>query len=112
MLDPVEILSKLPKDFYEKVEQKKWQERKEALDALYGLVQNPKLQPGDYHEVTKVLRKFITKDTNVMLVALAAQCMAGLAKGLRSHFRQLANNSLSNLLEKFKEKKLNVVTAL
>merc|ERR1719175_273898 len=28
MLDPVEILSKLPKDFYEKVEQKKWQERK------------------------------------------------------------------------------------
>ena len=112
MLDPVEVLSKLPKDFYEKVEQKKWQERKEALDALHGLVQNPKLQPGDYHEVTKVLRKFITKDTNVMLVALAAQCMAGLAKGLRSHFKQLANNSLSNLLEKFKEKKLNVVTAL
>ena len=112
MLDPVEILSKLPKDFYEKVEQKKWQERKEALDALFALVQNPKLQPGDYNELTKVLRKFISKDTNVMLVALAAQCLAGLAKGLRSHFKNLANNSLSNVLEKFKEKKLNVVTAL
>lgn len=112
MLDPVEILSKLPKDFYEKVEQKKWQDRKEALDALFGLVQNPKLQPGDYIELVKVLRKFITKDTNVMLVALAAQCMTGLAKGLRSHFKQIANNSLSNLLEKFKEKKLNVVSAL
>ena len=112
MLDPVEILSKLPKDFYEKVEQKKWQERKEALDALHGLVQHPKLQPGDYNELVKVLRKFITKDTNVMLVALAAQCLAGLAKGLRSHFKNLANNSLSTVLEKFKEKKLNVVTAL
>jgi len=112
MLDPVEILSKLPKDFFEKVEQKKWQERKEALDALFELTKNPKLQPGDYIDVVKVLKKFISKDTNVMLVALAAQCMAGLARGLRNHFKQAANNSLSTILEKFKEKKLNVVTAL
>ena len=112
MLDPVEILSKLPKDFYEKCEAKKWQEKKEALDALEVLTQNPKLQPGDYHELVKVLKKFISKDSNVMLVALAAKCLAGLAKGLRNHFKQLANNSLSTLLEKFKEKKLNVVTAL
>jgi len=112
MLDPVEILSKLPKDFYELVEQKKWQERKSALDALLPLTQNPKLQPGDYLDVVKVLKKFISKDTNVMLVALAANCLAGLAKGLRSHFKQHANNGLSTLLEKFKEKKLNVVTAL
>ena len=112
MLDPVEILSKLPKDFYEKVEEKKWQLRKEALDELHSLTQNPKLVPGDYLDLVKVLKKFISKDTNVMLVALAAQCMAGLAKGLRSHFKQHANNGLSTLLEKFKEKKLNVVTAL
>merc|ERR1719348_541296 len=112
MIDPVEILSKLPKNFYEQVESKAWKERKESLDALHPLTQNPKLQPGDYHELVKVLKKFISKDTNVMLVALAAQCLAGLAKGLRSNFKNLANNSLSNVLEKFKEKKLNVVTAL
>ena len=94
------------------MEEKKWQLRKEALDGLLPLTQNPKLQPGDYHEVVKVLKKFIAKDTNVMLVALAAQCLAGLARGLRSAFKQQASTSLSVLLEKFKEKKLNVVTAL
>jgi hypothetical protein len=30
-----------------------------------------------------VLKKFIAKDANVLLVALAAQCLTGLAKGLR-----------------------------
>ena len=47
-----------------------------------------------------------------MLVALAAQCLAGLAKGLRGSFKQYANSCLPAILEKFKEKKLNVVTAL
>ena len=69
-----------------------------------------------------------------MLVAQAAQCLTGLAKGLRNHFKvryflnlfsftdlellwlfnfqQLASNSFSTLLEKFKEKKMNVVTVL
>lgn len=112
MLDPVEILSKLPKDFYEKVEEKKWQLRKEALDALLALTENPKLQPGDFHELVKVLKKFISKDTNVLLVAIACKCMAGLAKGLRNNFKQQANNNLSVCLEKFKEKKVGVVTAL
>ena len=47
-----------------------------------------------------------------MLVALATQCLTGLAKGLRGSFKNAANNVLSSVLEKFKEKKLNVVTAL
>ena len=79
------------------------------MDALLPLTQNPKLQPGDFHELVKVLKKFIAKDTNVMLVALAAQCLAGLAKGLRTAFKQHANSCLSTLLEKFKEKKLSVL---
>jgi len=112
LLDPVDILVKLPKNFYEQVEEKKWQLRKESLDALHPLTQNPKLLPGDYHELVKVLKKFIAKDTNVMLVALAAQCLTGLAKGLRASFKQLANSCLPTVLEKFKEKKLNVASAL
>jgi cytoskeleton-associated protein 5 len=95
------------------VEEKKWQLRKESLDALLPLTQSPKLQHGDYHELVKVLRKFIAKDTNVMLVALAAQCLTGLARGLRAAgFKQLAGACLPVLLEKFKEKKVNVTTAL
>lgn len=57
LLDPVDILSKLPKDFYDKIESKKWQERKEALEALEILLKNPKLENGDYGEVVRALKK-------------------------------------------------------
>lgn len=57
LLDPVDILSKLPKDFYEKCEAKKWQERKEAIEVLQQLTLNPKLESGDYGELVKVLKK-------------------------------------------------------
>ncbi len=113
LLDPVDILEKLPKNFYELVEEKKWQLRKEALDALLPLTQSPKISPnGDYGDLTRVLKKFIGKDTNVMLVTLAAQCLTGLAKGLRGSFKNGAANCLSTILEKFKEKKPTVVAAL
>ena len=61
LIDPVDIISKLPKNFFELIEEKKWQLRKEALDALLPLAQSPKLQPGDYHELVKALKKVISK---------------------------------------------------
>ncbi|KAM4779321.1 cytoskeleton-associated protein 5 isoform 2-T5 [Cyanocitta cristata] len=112
LLEAVEILSKLPKDFYEKIEAKKWQERKEALEAVELLVKNPKLESGDYADLVKVLKKVVGKDTNVMLVALAAKCLAGLATGLRKKFGQYAGHVVPTILEKFKEKKPQVVQAL
>ncbi|XP_053677299.1 protein mini spindles [Anopheles nili] len=112
LIDPVDILSKLPKDFYEKLEAKKWQERKESLEALETLLQNPKLQPGDYGDVVRALKKIITKDTNVVLVALGGKCLAMLAKGLAKKFTTYAGACVPAILEKFKEKKSNVVTAL
>ncbi|ETN59361.1 microtubule associated protein xmap215 [Anopheles darlingi] len=112
LIDPVDILSKLPKDFYEKLEAKKWQERKESLEALETLLQNPKLQPGEYGDVVRALKKVITKDTNVVLVALGGKCLAMLAKGLGKKFNTYAGACVPAILEKFKEKKTNVVTAL
>ncbi|XP_035894344.1 protein mini spindles isoform X2 [Anopheles stephensi] len=112
LIDPVDILSKLPKDFYDKLEAKKWQERKESLEALETLLQNPKLQPGDYGDVVRALKKVITKDTNVVLVALGGKCLAMLAKGLAKKFNTYAGACVPAILEKFKEKKTNVVTAL
>ena len=74
----MDILEKLPKNFFELVEEKKWQLRKEALDALLPLSQTPKISVnGDYNDLIRVLKKFIGKDSNVMLVTLAAQCLAG-----------------------------------
>ncbi|MCJ8738053.1 hypothetical protein PDJAM_G00031060 [Pangasius djambal] len=112
LLEAVEILSKLPKDFYEKIEAKKWQERKEALEALEALTKNPKLEGGEYGDVVKALNKVIGKDTNVMLVMLAAKCVAGLAAGLRKKFGTYAGHLVPTILEKFKEKKAQVVQAL
>lgn len=112
LLDPVDILSKFPKDFYEKLEEKKWQLRKESLDALLPLVENLKLASGDYGELVRALKKVITKDTNVVLVALAGKCLALLAKGLAKKFQPYAVACVGGILEKFKEKKANVVQAL
>ena len=71
------LAAQLPKNFFELVEEKKWQLRKEALDALLPLSQTPKISPGDFNDLVRVIKKFIAKDTNVMLVALASQCLAG-----------------------------------
>ncbi|KAL1247383.1 hypothetical protein QQF64_022759 [Cirrhinus molitorella] len=112
LLEAVEILSKLPKDFYEKIEAKKWQERKEALEAVEALTKNPKLENGDYGDLVRALKKVIGKDANVMLVAMAAKCLAGLAAGLRKKFGTYAGHVVPTILEKFKEKKPQVVQAL
>uniref|UniRef100_A0A3Q3VRP5 TOG domain-containing protein n=1 Tax=Mola mola TaxID=94237 RepID=A0A3Q3VRP5_MOLML len=105
LLEAIEILSKMPKDFYEKIEAKKWQERKEALEAVEALSKNPKLEIGDYGDLVRALKKVVGKDANVMLVSLAAKCLVGLATGLRKKFGTYAG-------QKFKEKKPQVVQAL
>lgn len=100
-------------------EAKKWQERKEALEAVEALTKNPKLENGDYGDLVRALKKVkvqstlewlqkafffsqvwvsrlsldkftvfqvVGKDANVMLVSMAAKCLAGLATGLRKKF--------------------------
>ncbi|KAM3609134.1 uncharacterized protein V6R79_010019 [Siganus canaliculatus] len=112
LLEAVEILSKMPKDFYEKIEAKKWQERKEALEAVEALTKNPKLENGDYGDLVRALKKVVGKDANVMLVSVAAKCLAGLAAGLRKKFGTYSGQVVPTILEKFKEKKPQVVQAL
>ncbi|KAF0040869.1 hypothetical protein F2P81_006767 [Scophthalmus maximus] len=93
-------------------EAKKWQERKEALEAIETLTKNPKLENGDYGDLVRALKKVVGKDANVMLVALAAKCLAALASGLRKKFGTYAGQVAPTILEKFKEKKPQVVQAL
>lgn len=38
-------------------EAKKWQERKEALEAVEALAKNPKLEAGDYGDLVRALKK-------------------------------------------------------
>lgn len=58
------------------------------------------------------LLQIISKDANVIVVALAAKCVGLLATGLRKKFSQYAALITLPVLEKFKEKKTNVVAAL
>ncbi|PSN31815.1 Mini spindles protein [Blattella germanica] len=59
-----------------------------------------------------LLLKVISKDSNVMVVAVAGKCLAGLANGLKKRFQPYAGACIPCILEKFREKKQNVVTAL
>ena len=56
--------------------------------------------------------QIIGKDSNVMVIAVAGKCMAGLANGLKKKFSPYALACIPTILEKFKEKKQNVVTAM
>uniref|UniRef100_A0A0A9YXT8 Cytoskeleton-associated protein 5 n=1 Tax=Lygus hesperus TaxID=30085 RepID=A0A0A9YXT8_LYGHE len=113
LMDPVDILSQLPKGFYEQLEAKKWSERKEALDALEkSLNDAPKIENADYGDLIRALKKIIQKDSNVVVVCVAIKCVTGIAKGLKKRFHTYAVVTMQALFEKFKEKKQNVVLAL
>lgn len=114
LMEPVDIISKLPSDFYTLIEAKKWTERRDGLEKLQQLLeQHPKLVTNaDYSELIKQLRKIISKDSNIVVATIAIKCLSSLANGLRKNFQHYANPSISIILEKFKEKKANVVQAL
>ncbi|UJR08232.1 hypothetical protein I4U23_012505 [Adineta vaga] len=114
MLEPVNILERLPKDFYDKLESKQWKDRKEILDDLLTLLtQNPKpTADNDYSELMKILRKIIAKDNNVPVVLVAAKCLSALAKGLRKGFKNYALNVIEVCLDRCREKKNNVIEVL
>lgn len=58
-LTPFDLSSKLPANFYEQLESKKWSERKEKLEELEKLLSdNPRLETnGAYGELISVLKK-------------------------------------------------------
>lgn len=57
LADPVDITAKLPGNFYDLLTSKKWQERREALDALLEQAKTPKILDKDYSELITALSK-------------------------------------------------------
>ncbi|KAI8822123.1 armadillo-type protein, partial [Fimicolochytrium jonesii] len=111
LFDPVNVLDKLPKDFYEQLASAKWKDRKEALEALYEVAKAPKLEDGRYGELVGALGKRIN-DANLLVVTASANCIAAIAGGLRTTFTQYKSLVVTPVIEKFKEKKQTVVDAL
>lgn len=55
--DPVDVLGRLDKTFWEGLSSPKWSERRDALQNLKQLASSPKLAPGDYADIVRELRK-------------------------------------------------------
>ncbi|GAU87486.1 hypothetical protein RvY_00320-2 [Ramazzottius varieornatus] len=112
LVEPVNIMPYLTEDFFKSLQSAKWSDRKDSLDILDKHSSTPKIAEGDFSGLITILQKIVAKDSNVVCVALGAKCLANMAKGLNKKFSPYAHSCVSIILEKFKEKKANVVTAL
>ena len=109
--EPVDVLSKVPKDFHDMMASSKWKDRKDALDALYAVLNVPRIKDGQFDDIARVLAKSM-KDANIAVVTVAANCINLLAKGLRSSFAKYRSTVMSPIMERLKEKKQSVADAL
>ncbi|KAF8363910.1 hypothetical protein PRIPAC_90833 [Pristionchus pacificus] len=110
LIDPVELSTVMNKDFADQMAEKKWQDRKDALEALEKVLQEKKrLQPSpDNTPVIQLLNKVLEKDVNVVVASLAASCLSLIATALRTDFAAYAPKIMATCFDKFKEKKTAV----
>ncbi|KAK0610920.1 armadillo-type protein [Immersiella caudata] len=111
LAEPQDVAGKIPKDFFDNLASTKWKERKEALEALYALVNVPRIKDADFGEVNRCLAKCM-KDANIAVVTQAAQCIELLAKGLRRGYAKYRSTVMQPIMERLKEKKQTVSDAL
>ncbi|KFH73222.1 hypothetical protein MVEG_00443 [Podila verticillata NRRL 6337] len=111
LIDPIDVNAKMESNFYELLASKKWQERKEALDALLVLCKAPKISDSHYSELVGALGKRMA-DTNINIVIVAANCLEGLALGLRADFNKYRQSVAALVMDRLKERKVTVVEAL
>lgn len=111
LAEPQDVISKVPKDFYDNLASSKWKERKEALEGLYAVINVPRIKDGDFGEINRCLAKCM-KDANIAVVTQAAQCIELLAKGLRKGYAKYRSTVMQPIMERMKEKKQTVADAL
>ncbi|RCK66078.1 Spindle pole body component alp14 [Candida viswanathii] len=112
-VDPVEVLSKFPSDFDTRISSSLWKDRKAVLEEVVPVLEkSPKLVThDDYLPVLRVFAKCM-KDANIQVVQLAANCIEFIAKGLGREFAKYQTVVLAPVVERLKEKKPSVATAL
>jgi hypothetical protein len=108
-----DITPLIPSEFHTLIASSKWKERKETLDELHEVIsKTPRIKDSEaVSEVMKALAKRMG-DANIMCVMTAANCMEGLAKGIGSGFGKYRSVAVPPMLERFKERKQNVVDAI
>lgn len=108
---PVDIISKLPADFNERLMSSKWKDRLEVLKEVLQITDVLRIKTSDFSDLTRSLAKAL-KDSNVFVVMTSAEILVALANGIRSHFDKYIPIVLEPLLERTKEKKKTVTDAL
>ncbi|KAG8164256.1 hypothetical protein KVR01_006174 [Diaporthe batatas] len=111
LAEPQDVLKGIPGNFYDLLGSSKWKDRKEAVEALYALVNVPRIKDGDFNEVNRSLAKCM-KDANIAVVTQAAQCIELLAKGLRKGYGKYRSVVMQPIMDRLKEKKPTVQDAL
>ncbi|KAJ5206311.1 Protein of unknown function DUF3759 [Penicillium cf. griseofulvum] len=111
LAEPVDVMKKVPDNFHDQLASSKWKDRKEALDALYNVINVPRIKDGPYDEIVRGLAKSM-KDANVAVVTIAANCVDVLARGLRNGFTKYRSVIMAPIFERLKEKKTTVADAL
>ncbi|KAF8136324.1 hypothetical protein EV363DRAFT_1395442 [Boletus edulis] len=114
LAEPVDIVAKFPSNLQANLTSSKWKERKEILDDLLALVNAaPRIQDApELAELAKSLATCIHKDANINCVITAANVMEGLAKGIMTPFGRLREAIVPPMLERLKERKVNVTDAI
>ncbi|KAL8695125.1 MAG: hypothetical protein Q9218_000293 [Villophora microphyllina] len=74
LAEPVDVLNEMPADFEQNMASSKWKDRKDALDALYEVVNTDRIKDGPFDEVVAALAKSM-KDANIAVVTVAANCI-------------------------------------
>ncbi|OAA57996.1 spindle pole body component [Niveomyces insectorum RCEF 264] len=111
LAEPQDVLKSVPANFHDNLASSKWKERKEAVDALYAVLNVPRIKDGDFNEINRGLAKCM-KDANIAVVTQAANCIEVLAKGLRSSYGRYRTVVMQPIMERLKEKKQSVADAL
>jgi len=110
LVKPVDVCGKLSKGWVDKVvKEPKWQQRKELLQELQTAAESaPKIElTPAFVDAIGSLKKCL-KDSNVVLVGAALQCLLPMVKGTRRAFFPHARQLFPLLLSLLKEKKVTV----
>ncbi|KAK6198560.1 armadillo-type protein [Scheffersomyces amazonensis] len=113
LVEPVEILSKLPNDFESRLSSSKWKDRVEVLEEVHIILDKAvKLVTNDdYSQIIRLFAKCM-KDANIQVVQLAANCIEYISNGLKKNFHRYQHLVLPPIIDRLKEKKASVATAL
>lgn len=110
---PVDILPKIPGDFFELLASTKWKDRLETLQAVHALITAaPALVDADFSAHVQAIAKRIPGDANINVVIAGANVLEGLGKGLGPAFGKYRSTVMAPMLERLKERKVNVTDAL